>query len=180
MSFDTLDLDSVLLRAVAEQGFVRPTTIQQQVIPAAMDGRDILASAPTGTGKTYLANALGEKACRQGYKVAYFTMQKVLDSIRIARLEGKDQKLMEKILKMDLLILDDFGMKTLEGQQQNDFQQILDDRYNRKAVIISSQLPVSDWHALFKNELIADACLDRIVHKSVRFQLKGESLRKKY
>jgi DNA replication protein len=79
---------------------------------------------------------------------------------------------------MDLLILDDFGMKTLEGQQQNDFQQILDDRYNRKAVIISSQLPVSDWHALFKNELIADACLDRIVHKSVRFQLKGESLRK--
>ena len=100
--------------------------------------------------------------------------------IRIARLEGKDQKLMEKILKMDLLILDDFGMKTLEGQQQNDFQQILDDRYNRKAVIISSQLPVSDWHALFKNELIADACLDRIVHKSVRFQLKGESLRKKY
>jgi len=143
-------------------------------------GATVIIGGPTGTGKTYLANALGEKACRQGFKVAYFTMQKLLDSIRIARLEGKDQKLMEKILKMDLLILDDFGMKVLEGQQQNDFQQILDDRYNRKAIIISTQLPVSDWHALFKNELIADACLDRIVHKSVRFQLKGDSLRKKY
>lgn len=143
-------------------------------------GATVIICGPTGTGKTYLANALGEKACRQGFKVAYFTMQKLLDSIRIARLEGKDQKLMEKILKVDLLIIDDFGMRVLEGQQQNDFQQILDDRYNRKAVIISTQLPVSDWHALFKNELIADACLDRIVHKSVRFQLKGDSLRKKY
>jgi len=112
--------------------------------------------------------------------VAYYTMQKLMDAIRIARLEGKDQKLLDKFDKLDVLIIDDFGMKPIDGQQQNDFEQILDDRYGRKSLIISSQLPVSDWHALFKNELIADACIDRMVHKPVRFQLVGDSLRKKY
>jgi DNA replication protein DnaC len=143
-------------------------------------GQTVIICGATGTGKSFLACALGNKACRQGYKVAYYTMQKLMDAIRIARIEGKDQKLMERLSKLDILIIDDFGMKPIEGQQQNDFEQILDDRYKRKALIISSQLPVSDWHALFKNELIADACMDRMVHKPVRFQLTGESLRKKY
>ena len=128
--------------------------------------------------KSFLAFALGNKACRLGYKVAYYTMQKLMDVIRIARIEGKDQKLLGRLNKMDVLIIDDFGMKPIDGQQQNDFEQILDDRYKRKALIISSQLPVSDWHALFRNELIADAGWDRISHKSIRFQLLGESLRK--
>ncbi len=143
-------------------------------------GQTVIICGATGTGKSFLVCALGNKACRQGYKVAYYTMQKLMDAIRIARIEGKDQKLMERLSKLDILIIDDFGMKPIEGQQQNDFEQILDDRYKRKALIISSQLPVSDWHALFKNELIADACMDRMVHKPVRFQLTGESLRKKY
>lgn len=80
----------------------------------------------------------------------------------------------------DLLIIDDFGMLRLEGQIQHDFEQIIDDRYNRKALILASQLPIKDWYNVFKSELIAEACLDRIVHKSKRFELKGESLRKKY
>jgi len=143
-------------------------------------GSTVIICGATGTGKSYLACALGNKACRLGYKVAYYTMQKLMDAIRIARLEGKDQKLLDKFDKLDVLIIDDFGMKPIDGQQQNDFEQILDDRYGRKSLIISSQLPVSDWHALFKNELIADACIDRMVHKPVRFQLVGESLRKKY
>ena len=87
---------------------------------------------------------------------------------------------MDKLSRMDLLIIDDFGMKKLEGQQQNDFEQIIDNRYRKKALIISSQLPVADWYDVIGNELIAEACLDRIVHKAIRFQLKGESLRKKY
>jgi DNA replication protein len=143
-------------------------------------GATVIICGAAGTGKSYLANALGNKACRQGYKVAYYTMQKLLDAIRIARIEGKDQRLMDKLNKLDELIIDDFGMRPLDGQQQNDFEQILDDRYNRKSLIIASQLPVSDWHGLFRNELIADACMDRIVHKAIRFQLVGESLRKKY
>ena len=78
-------------------------------------------------------------------------MQKLMDVIRVARIEGKDQKLLGKLNKLDVLIIDDFGMKPIDGHQQNDFEQILDDRYKRKALIISSQLPISDWHALFRN-----------------------------
>ena len=143
-------------------------------------GTTVLICGATGTGKSFLACALGNKACRLGYKVAYYTMQKLMDVIIVARIEGKDQKLLGKLNKLDVLIIDDFGMKPIDGQQQNDFEQILDDRYKRKALIISSQLPISDWHALFRNELIADACMDRISHKSIRFQLLGESLIKKY
>lgn len=143
-------------------------------------GGTVIISGPSGTGKTYLANALGDKACRQGYRVVYFTMQRLSDQLRLARLEGKELRFFEKLTRHDLVILDDFGMKTIDGQLQNDFEQILDDRYNKKALIIAAQLPVSDWYGLFKNELIAEACLDRIVHKAIRFQLKGESLRKKY
>lgn len=142
-------------------------------------GTTVLICGATGTGKSFLACALGNKACRLGYKVAYYTMQKLMDVIRVARIEGKDQKLLGKLNKLDVLIIDDFGMKPIDGQQQNDFEQILDDRYKRKALIISGQLPISDWHALFRNELIADACMDRISHKSIRFQLLGESLIKK-
>ena len=85
-----------------------------------------------------------------------------------------------KLSAHDLLIIDDFGMVRLEGQIQHDFEQIIDDRYNRKALILASQLPVADWYNVFQSELIAEACLDRLVHKSKRFELKGESLRKKY
>lgn len=85
-----------------------------------------------------------------------------------------------QIEHLDLLIIDDFGMKRLEGQQQNDFEQIIDDRYHKKSLILSSQLAVADWYGVFSNEMLAEACLDRIVHKSLRFELKGDSMRKKY
>jgi DNA replication protein DnaC len=144
------------------------------------NGSTVVLCGPAGTGKTFLATALGEKACRQGMHVRYYTMQKMLDALRLARLEGHETRFFEKMEKMDLLIIDDFGMRTLEGQQQNDFEQIIDDRYRNKALIISSQLDVADWYKVFTNELIAEACLDRLVHKSIRFHLDGESLRKKY
>jgi len=144
------------------------------------NGETIILNGPAGTGKTYLATALGDRACRMGYHVVYFNMQKLMERIRLERLQGQELRFMEKLSRVDLLILDDFGMRTLEGQQQNDFEQIVDDRYRKKALIIASQLPVKDWYAVIGNELIAEACLDRIVHKSIRFQLKGESLRKKY
>lgn len=140
-------------------------------------GTTVLICGATGTVKSFLACALGNKACRLGYKVAYYTMRKLMDVIRVARIEGKDQKLLGRLNKMDVLIIDDFEMKPIDGQQQNDFEQILDDRYKRKALIISSQPPVSDWHALFRNELITDACMDRISHKSIRFQFLGPSFR---
>ena len=98
---------------------------------------------------------------------------------RLARVDGTIIKLVAKISRVDLLIIDDFGMKALEGQQQNDFMEIIEDRHGRKATIIASQLPVSKWYDVIGNEVIADAILDRIVHSSHRFDIKGESLRKK-
>lgn len=144
------------------------------------DGRTVVITGATGTGKTYLANALGQRACRQKFRVSYSTLEKLLDNAKLARLENTEIKFFDKMLKVDLLIIDDWGLKKLQGQQMLDLEQILDDRYNKKATIISSQLPVSGWHDLFDNPLIADACLDRIVHKAIRFELKGESMRKKY
>lgn len=143
-------------------------------------GATIIISGPTGTGKSFLACALGEGACRLGYKVKYYTVSRLLDELKLARIEGHELKFFEKIERLDLIIIDDFGMLKLEGQQQNDFEQIIDDRYHKKSLIISSQLAVADWYGVFSNEMLAEACLDRLVHKSLRFELRGDSMRKKY
>ena len=144
------------------------------------NGATIVISGPTGTGKSFLACALGERACRLGYKVRYYTISRLMDELKLARLEGHELKFFERMEHLDLLIIDDFGMKRLEGQQQNDFEQIVDDRYHKKSLILSSQLAIADWYGIFSNEMLAEACLDRIVHKSLRFELKGDSMRKKY
>ena len=143
-------------------------------------GMTVLVTGAAGTGKSYFACALGDMACRQGKKVIYFTMNMLAENLRLARLEGKQTAFFRKISRHDLLIIDDFGMKMLEGDLQTDFEQIIDDRYGCKALVLASQLPVSEWYNLFQSELIAEACLDRLVHKSIRLELKGESLRKKY
>jgi DNA replication protein DnaC len=143
-------------------------------------GATVLICGPAGTGKTFLATALGERACRQGTKVCYYTLQKLFEVLRLAKLEGRETRFFERMEHAGLLIIDDFGMRAFEGEQQNDFEQIIDDRYHKKALIIASQLPVVDWYQLFPSELVAEACLDRLVHKAIRFQLQGESLRIKY
>lgn len=107
-------------------------------------------------------------------------MNMLIENLRLVHLEGRETNFFRKLMAHDLLIIDDFGMVRLEGQIQHDFEQIIDYRYNRKALILASQLPVSDWYDVFQSELIAKACLDRLVHKSKRVELKGESLRKKY
>ena len=172
-SFEQLDYDTA-------RGVDAATVAQLGTGDFIRKGQTVVISGATGTGKTYLAVALGDRACRLGFNVAYINMQKLIDRIKLERLQGQEIRFMDKLSRMDLLIIDDFGMKKLEGQQQNDFEQIIDDRYRKKSLIIASQLPVADWYDVIGNELIAEACLDRIVHKSIRFQLKGESLRKKY
>jgi DNA replication protein DnaC len=142
-------------------------------------GEAILITGSAGCGKSFLASALGNRACRQGYTVAYFNMQKLLMRLKVNRLDGSIIKLFDKLVKTDLLILDDFGLTPLQGQQQMDFMEIIEDRHAKKATIISSQLPVSKWFDVIGEETIADAILDRIVHTSHRFELSGDTLRKK-
>jgi DNA replication protein DnaC len=143
------------------------------------NGESILVTGATGCGKSFLATAFGMQACKQGHTVAYYNMQKLMARFKIARLEGNSISMFDKLAKTELLILDDFGLTPMDNQQQLDFMEIIEDRHARKATIIASQLPVTNWFDLFKEATIADAILDRIVHTAHRFELKGESLRKK-
>jgi len=142
-------------------------------------GESILITGSAGCGKSFLATAFGTQACKLGYSVYYSNLQKLMARLKIARLEGKSMALFDKLAKTDLLIIDDFGLSSLDNQHQLDFMEIIEDRHARKATIIASQLPVTNWFDLFKEATLADAILDRIVHTSHRFELKGESLRKK-
>lgn len=142
-------------------------------------GESVLITGATGCGKSFLASALGNRACMQGYKVAYFNLQKLLIKIKMARLEGTTLKFFEKVAKTDLLILDDFGLTTFGQQHCLDLMELTEDRHARRATIIASQLPVASWYDLFAEETIADAILDRLIHTSHRVELTGESLRKK-
>lgn len=139
----------------------------------------VLISGATGCGKSFLASALGHQACAQGYKVAYYNVQKLLLRTKMARLDGTIYKFLERLSKTDLLILDDFGLTHLEQQQRLDLMEIIEDRHAKASTIIASQLPVASWYDVIGEETIADAILDRLVHSSYRIELRGESLRKK-
>ena len=143
-------------------------------------GRPMLITGASGTGKSWLASAFGHQACMNGLKVAYFNLYRLFEEIAMARVASTLHRFFTKLAQTDLLIIDDFGMKLLDGQQLLDFMEIIEDRHGRKATIIVSQLPVSDWYDVMKgNTTAADAILDRFVHTAVRFDLKGESMRKK-
>lgn len=142
-------------------------------------GQSVLITGATGCGKSFLASALGHQACAQGHKVGYYNLQKLLIKTKMARLEGTIFKFFEKLSKLNLLILDDFGLTHLNQQQCLDLMEMIEDRHGRQATIISSQLPVASWYDIFGEETIADAILDRLIHTSYRVELKGESLRNK-
>lgn len=142
-------------------------------------GTSVLITGATGCGKSFMASALGHQACMQGYTVNYFNTQKLMLKLKMSRLEGSIYKLFEKLSKTNLLIMDDFGLARLDGQQQMDLMELIEDRHARTATIIASQLPVASWYDVIGEETIADAILDRLIHTSYRIELKGESLRKK-
>jgi DNA replication protein DnaC len=141
-------------------------------------GENIIISGATGCGKSFLASALGYQACMQGRKVAYFALPKLLQQLKSDKLDGSFRKEMERIEKMNLLILDDWGLTPLDTSSRLALLQIIEDRHNRYATIITSQLPVASWHSYINENTIADAILDRIIHRAHRIELLGESMRK--
>ena len=143
-------------------------------------GVSVLITGAAGTGKSWLGTALGHQACMNGLKVAYYNVYRLFEEIALARISSTLHRFFAKLVQTDLLILDDFGMKVLDGQQLLDFMEIIEDRHGQKATIMISQLPVSDWYDVMKgNTTAADAILDRLVHTSIRFELEGASLRQK-
>lgn len=143
------------------------------------NGESVLITGASGCGKSFLASALGQQACLQGKKVAYFNMQKLLMRTKMARVEGTIHKFFTKLAKTELLVIDDFGLTRLDQQQRMDIMEIIEDRHARNSLIITGQLPVADWYEVIGDETIADAILDRLVHTSYRIELDGDSLRKK-
>ncbi len=168
-------------RYEAARGFDRTAIMNLATGNYLAHGDAVIITGATGTGKSWLATALGHQACMDGKSVRYYNLAKLLEAIDDARVAMCLSKLFDRLGQVDLLIIDDFGVKPLEGQQLLDLMEIIDDRYGRRATIIASQLPVSAWYdVLKKNTTAADAILDRIVHTATRFELKGDSLRKKH
>jgi DNA replication protein DnaC len=142
-------------------------------------GESALITGATGCGKSFLASAMGHKACSLGYKVAYYNVQKLLLKTKMCRADGTILKFMNKTAKTDLLILDDFGLIHLDQQQRMDLLEIIEDRHGIASTLIASQLPVENWYEIIGEQTIADAILDRLIHTSHRVELKGNSLRQK-
>jgi len=139
---------------------------------------NLLIIGPTGVGKSYLACALSHKACRDGHVVLYQRLPRLLEELALSHHDGRYRKLMKSLLKADLLILDDFGLAPLTTDQQRDLLEIIDDRYDRRSTLVTSQLPVKHWHDILADPTLADAILDRLVHNAYKIELKGESMRK--
>ena len=140
---------------------------------------NILLVGPTGTGKSWLACALGHKACRDNRSVLYHRLPRLFDALALARGDGSHARLLKSLARVELLILDDWGLEPLGPEQRHDMLEIVEDRYGRGATLITSQIPVDRWHPLIGEPTLADAILDRIVHNAHRLQLRGDSLRKK-
>ncbi len=139
---------------------------------------NLLIIGPTGVGKSYLACALSHKACRDGHGVLYQRLPRLLEELALSHHDGRYRKLMKSLLKADLLVLDDFGLAPLSTEQQRDLLEIIEDRYDRRSTLVTSQLPVKHWHDILAEPTLADAILDRLVHNAYKIELKGESMRK--
>ena len=140
--------------------------------------RHCLITGPCGVGKSWLACALGDKACRENFSVLYQRSTRMFAALALARGDGRYARLMRQFARVDLLILDDWGPEPLNAEQRRDLLEIIDDRYDRGSLIITSQVPVDRWYETVGDPTLAEAILDRIIHSAQRIELKGESMRR--
>ena len=140
---------------------------------------NLILCGPTGAGKSWLASALGHRACRDNRSVLYQRVPKLFADLALARADGRHRRLMRSLISPQLLILDDWGLDPLDAGARHDLLEILQDRYGRRSTIVTSQVPLELWHQLIGDPTYADAILDRLVHNATRIDLTGESLRRK-
>lgn len=160
-------LDRQLLRSLtAESAWVR-------------EHQNLFLIGPTGIGKTWLARAIGQKACRDGYTGLFIKASELFGDLNMARADGSHRKLLYRLGRVDVLIVDDWAMAPLADLERRDFLDICDERYQARSTLLTSQLPVSAWHAQIGDPTVADSILDRLVHNAHRIELNGESMRKK-
>jgi DNA replication protein DnaC len=157
---------------------------RRQILSLAQGGwltahEQIILTGQTGTGKTWLACAFAHQAARMDHSVAYARMPRLFEEMATARLDGRFPRLIDKLARVQLLVLDDWGTHSLTDQQRLDLLELFEERYQRRSTIITAQLPVSGWHQMIGEPTIADAILDRIIHNAHRIELTGESMRKK-
>lgn len=159
-------LDKSLLKSLASCQWIR-------------EHRNVLITGPTGSGKSFLACALAHRACLDGFSALYHRAPRLFPDLALAHADGRYPKLMNTIAKIQLLVIDDWGLSTLNDGERNDLLEILEDRHQRRSTLITSQLPLDLWHQMIGNPTLADAILDRLIHNAYKINLKGESMRKK-
>lgn len=177
-----LHLDATIedLNFKAPRGLDRSVVFRLASSEWIRDGQTILITGATGSGKSYIACAFGHQACRHGISTRYYRISRLLDELTLARGDGSYPKLIQRLARTWLLILDDWGLATLSGQARHDLLEILDDRYARRGTILASQVPVEHWHDLVGDPTFGDAILDRLLNNAHRITLKGTSMRKLY
>jgi DNA replication protein DnaC len=163
----------------APRGLDRALFLQLATCQWLRDHHHLVVVGPTGIGKSWLACALGHKACREGFSVLYKRAPRLFSDLAQARGEGRLPRLLTTLERIRLLIIDDWGPEPLDSQQRRDLLEIVDDRYDKGSLLITSQVPVSGWHEVIGDPTLGDAILDRIVHRAHRLDLRGESLRRR-
>ena len=166
------------LRQGEARGLEKTLTRQLATCQWVNDRKRILITGATGTGKTYVACALAQQACRKGHRTLYRRVPRLLDELALARADGSYTKLLARLARAEVLVLDDWGLVTLNDAQRRDLLEVIEDRYGEGATIVTSQIPHTQWHEYLGEPTLADAILDRLVHGAYKIALKGPSQRK--